>query len=137
MKRERKDKSFIKKPIYPGGKKAMREFIQRELKYPKKALDNKIEGVVRLRITIDKAGAVVKTQVMLHIGYGCDEEAERIARLFKFYVPKNRKIKVHFYKTVNISFKLQKKPAIKFVYKQKPAAEEESSSYDYTINLNA
>ena len=135
MKKEKRDKHFIKKPIYPGGSRAMKAFIRKELKYPKEALDNKIEGVVRVRYTIDKDGHVVKTKVLVHVGHGCDEEAERIVRLFKFHVPKNRKLKVHFHKTVNIRFKLPKKPTVKLVYEQKPAEKKKSTSYNYTINL--
>lgn len=113
----------------------MRAFIRSELKYPEEALDNKIEGVVRVRYTIDKDGKVVKTKVLVHVGHGCDEEAERIVKLFKFHVPKNRKLKVHFHKTVNIRFKLPKKPTVKLVYEQKSEKKESTSSYNYTINL--
>ena len=136
MKTERKDKHFIKKPIYPGGNKALKELIKQELKYPKEALEKKIEGVVRVRYTIDKNGKVTKTQVMVHLGHGCDEEAERVVKLFKYNVPKNRKIQVHFHKTINIRFKLPKKPEIKLVYEQKPKPSEESKplTYSYTIS---
>ena len=116
----------------------MKAFIARELKYPQEALDKKIEGVSRVRFTIDKNGNVTKTQVMVHLGHGCDEEAERVVKLFKFNVPKNRKINVHFHKTINIRFKLPKKPVIKLVYEQKektPSAKPGAPiTYNYTIN---
>ena len=118
MKKAKKDKNFIKKPIYPGGNKALKEFIKKELKYPAEALKNKIEGVVPVRYTINKKGKVVDTQVLLHLGHGCDEEAERIIRLLKFHVPKNRNIKVHFHKKLNIRFKLPKKQSLKIVYEK-------------------
>jgi protein TonB len=134
MKKEKKEKHFIHKPIYPGGNKAMKELVARELKYPKEALEHKIEGVVRVRYTIDKDGKVIKTQVIMHLGHGCDEEAERIVKLFKFTVPKNRKIKVHFHKTINIRFKLPKNPTLKVVYEQKASAPSSGNIYNYTIS---
>ncbi len=135
MKKEVKEKHFVKKPIYPGGKEAMKAFIKKNLKYPQQALEKGIEGVVRIRYTIDKNGNVVKTKVISKLGYGCDEEARRIVKLFKFHVPKNH-IKVTFHKNVNIRFKLKKKQKIKYVYKTTPASESNNSGYNYTIKIN-
>ena len=78
MQKERKDKHFIKKPIYPGGIKEMRALIGRELKYPSEALESKIEGTVYLRYNIDHKGNVTSSKVLSSLGHGCDEEAQRI-----------------------------------------------------------
>jgi len=64
MQKERKDKHFIKKPIYPGGLKAMRALIRKELKYPKEALESKIEGTVYLRYNIDYKGKVTSSKIL-------------------------------------------------------------------------
>ena len=157
MQKERKDKHFIKKPIYPGGLKAMRELIRKELKYPKEALEAKIEGTVYLRYEIDYKGKVISSKILSSLGYGCDEEAQRIVSKFKFEVPKGpRKLKVKFHKTIKINFKLPKqKPAapkliqpqqsitqIKYsikptAKKKKPESEpkEKSGGYTYTIDF--
>jgi len=108
LKKERKDKHFIKKPVYPGGLKAMREFIAEELKYPAEALEHRKEGIVRLKYDIDYKGNVFETHVLSGIGYGCDEEAERIVRKLKFNVDRTRKVKVVFHKNIQIKFKLPK-----------------------------
>ena len=63
MKKQRKPKHFIKKPVYPGGLKAMRKFISKELKYPKEALENKKEGIVRIKYDINYKGEVFDTYV--------------------------------------------------------------------------
>ena len=143
MKKERKDSSFIKKPIYPGGNKALKEFVAKELTYPQQALENKIEGVVPIRYTVNKKGVVTETKVLLHLGHGCDEEAERIVRLLKFNVPKNRNIKVNFYKTINIRFRLpQKIEAVNYVYTNETKKQTEKTpnqtqnDYSYTINIS-
>ena len=117
MKKERKPKHFIKRPVYPGGLKAMREFISKELKYPEEALELGKEGVVRIKYDIDYKGNVFDTHILSGMGYGCDEEAERIVRLLKFEVEKTRKVKVVFHKSIQIRFKL---PVVKKQKKKKP-----------------
>lgn len=115
MDKETRDKKFIRKPQYPGGDKAYRKFIYANLKYPKDALDNKVEGMVIIRYEINHKGKVVQAKVVSSLGHGCDEEALRIVKLFKFEIPKGpKKLRVIFHKTVRIRFKLPKsKPAPK------------------------
>lgn len=144
MKKEAKEKHFLKHPQYIGGKDAMREFIRTHLVYPEKAKEKHIEGKVRVRYTIDKHGAVIKTKVLTRLGYGCDEEAVRIVKLLKFHVPKNH-MKVIFHKTTTINFRLKKlkkqepqkqQPTqIQFVYTSKKETKDKgNSSYNYTIS---
>ena len=155
MQKERKDKHFIKKPIYPGGLKAMRELIKKELKYPKEALEAKIEGSVYLRYYIDHKGKVTSSKVLSSLGHGCDEEAQRIVKKFKFEVPKGpRKLRVKFHKSIRIHFRLPKeqpkkvnptpkKSSTKITYTiqpsskkiSKPTPEKKSNSYTYTIKF--
>ncbi len=115
-KKERKDDSFIKKPVYPGGTSAYRKFIKENLKYPKEALKNKTEGTVFLKYTINHKGVVTETKVLRGIGDGCDEEAQRILSLLKFEIPKGpRKLRVLFHQKTQITFRIPKQKA-------KPAA---------------
>ncbi|TVQ48053.1 MAG: energy transducer TonB [Saprospirales bacterium] len=136
--REAKDKHFLKKPIYEGGRQALFDFIKRNLKYPKEALKNKIEGVVIVRYTINKDGKVIKTEVKNSLGYGCDEEAQRVVKMLKFHVPKNRKLKVLFHKKIHIKFTLPKKKdapkKVEISYSsQKKDEQKPKTSYEYTI----
>lgn len=108
MHKERKGKHFIKNPFYEGGLKAMREFISQNKKYPKEALKEKIEGTVVIKYTINYKGKVIDTKVLKSLGYGCDEEAQRVIKLMKFEAPKNRGIKVKFFKNIQIHFRLPK-----------------------------
>ncbi len=136
--REAKDKHFLKKPIYEGGKEALFDFIKKNLKYPKEALKNKIEGVVIVRYTINRDGKVIKTEVKSSLGYGCDEEAQRVVKMLKFHVPKNRKLKVLFHKKIHIRFTLPKKKKttnkVEISYSsQKKEEQKPKTSYEYTI----
>jgi protein TonB len=138
MKKEKKDKNFIKKPMYPGGNAALKKFVKQELKYPKEALKYKIEGVVRLKYTINSVGNVIKSQVMISLGHGCDEEAQRVVEKLKFFVPKNRNIKVQFHKHINIPFKLPKpkKINVKYTVTKDDKANSTSNTKDQQTNYN-
>lgn len=135
MQKKTKEKHFIKKPIYIGGLKAMREFVAKEMKYPKKALENKIEGTVYLKYQVDYKGTVVSSKVLSSLGHGCDEEAKRIVSKMKFYVGKNpRKMKLKFSKTLKIHFRLPKtKVAPTPKQAQKPKANKVQRKIKYTI----
>ncbi len=67
-------------PEYPGGTKELYEFIAKNLVYPKPAVSASIQGTVTLKFVIEKDGSVGEVIVVDSIGYGCDEEAERLLR---------------------------------------------------------
>lgn len=146
MKKERKDKHFVKKPFYEGGLKALREFIGKHKKYPKKALEQKIEGTVYLRYTINYKGKVIDAKILSSLGHGCDKEAIRVVKLLKFKVQKNYTGKIKFFKTIQIHFKLPKekpatKPSSQITYnitsstskKTTPTKKDKGGGYSYTI----
>ena len=139
MNTPKKDKHFIHKPVYPGGPKALWAFIRENLRYPKEALENNLSGVVRLRYTINSKGVVIATQILHSLGQGCDEEAIRVIRMLRYYVPKHRKLKVKFNKTINITFKPPKKKTLKVTLSKKkteegkPADDNKKPGYEYTI----
>ncbi len=143
MKKGKKPKQFIQKPIYDGGPKAMREFIRQSLKFPKEAFQAKIEGTVRLRIRINYKGIVEHSNIIAGLGYGCDEEAKRVAELLTFKVPINRGVRAHFHKTLNFHFRLPKEKeteqTLQYTITKETKAKTEDSqankkSYDYSIN---
>lgn len=108
MQKERKDKSFIRRPTYPGGPKAMQEFLRQNLRYPEDAFKKGVEGTVSIRYEIDYKGNVTDVEVLTSVGHGCDEEAVRLAKLLKFDVPPTRKLKVTFHNTLKVHFRIQK-----------------------------
>jgi len=142
MKKPKTEKHFISKPSYPGGPKALWAFIRKNLRYPKEALENNISGIVRLRYTINGQGKITGTQIMHSLGYGCDEEASRVISMLKYHVPKQRKLKVKFHKTINVKFKPPVKKTLEVTFSKKKAdskekpKEKKKSGYEYTITLN-
>lgn len=128
MHKETKDKHFIQKPTYEGGQKAMKQFITENLKYPKDAFENKIEGTVFIDYKVDNKGIVVSAKVISGLGHGCDEEALRLVKLLKFNAPRNRKIRITFNKKIQIHFRLPKvKPA------PKPQFSQPTEGYNYVV----
>jgi len=138
MKKEARDKHFLHKPTYTGGSEAMKKFIYSNLRYPDSAITSKTEGIVQVKITIGHKGNVLDTQVLHSIGHGCDEEAVRIAKMLQFEVPKNRGLRVRFFKKINIQFKLHGMPGphhagLKVSYQVGSSTATASVSYSYTI----
>jgi protein TonB len=110
MKKERKADSFLQTPVYPGGDKAMRDFVSRHIQYPEVARLEKIEGTVRLRLDINHQGIVTAAKIVSSVGYGCDEEAQRVVKLLHFEVSRSRRVRSILHKTINIHFKLNAQP---------------------------
>lgn len=143
MHKERKDKHFIHKPTYPGGREALRAFIKENLRYPREAVEAKVEGTVSLKYTIDHKGSVIEVRVVSGLGHGCDEEAIRLAKLLKFQVPKTpKKRKVLFHKDLHVHFRLPKPGAAarttyQYTTPTKTPEQEpgKNSGYSYTITL--
>jgi TonB family protein len=102
----RKPESFIKNPIYPGGRKAMDEFIKSNMRYPEEAMANRIEGTVTVDYDVDALGKVILTKLKHGIGYGCDEEALRLVSMLQFSKKKYSGVRVVFHQTIGIHFRL-------------------------------
>lgn len=150
MERQKKAKHFLQQPDYPGGPKELTKFIYENLRYPAEALEAKVEGTVMIEYDIDFKGMVVDTRILQGLGYGCDEEADRVVRLLKFAVGRNRGVKVIFHKKAQIRFKIpapakiQPPPAqapnlqVNYVYTTPapaPAEQPKTGTYSYTITL--
>jgi len=101
-----KNKEFIKKATYPGGKEALRAFIKNNLRYPKEALKNKIEGSVLLKFKVRPTGSTFDIHVLSGIGHGCNKEAIRVVKELKYTGLLNRKIRVTTSKRITIKFRL-------------------------------
>jgi len=126
MKKSKQVKNFIQRPSYPGGRTAINELIKKNLRYPKKALEAKIEGKVKVQYSLNHKGEVIRAKVLKGLGHGCDEEAVRLVNLLRFDVPKNRGMKVTFNKTITINFKLPKQKT------PKPKPAKTTIQYQYT-----
>lgn len=124
MEKDRKKTKFVHQPEYPGGPKAITQFIYQHLKYPQAALEANIEGVVFIEYDIDHQGNVTATKILKSLGHGCDEEACRVVKMLKFDVQKTRGLNVLFHQKIKVQFK---KPKVQ------PPAPAQQMQLNYTI----
>ena len=68
-------------PAYIGGNAAMAEFLRKNLKYPQQASRANIQGRVFISFIVGSDGRIEDVKTLKGIGFGCDEEAERVIRL--------------------------------------------------------
>ncbi|MDB5128373.1 energy transducer TonB [Mucilaginibacter sp.] len=68
-------------PIYLNGEAAITRILIATTRYPAAARERNIQGRVIIGITIDENGVASNYRIKKAVGYGCDEEALRVAKL--------------------------------------------------------
>jgi TonB family protein len=61
-----------------GGRKAYKQYLESNLRYPQQALNNKVEGKVTVQFTVESSGKTTDFKILKGIGFGCDEEVVRL-----------------------------------------------------------
>lgn len=88
-----------------GGKKAYRNYLESNLRYPQVALENKVEGKVTVQFTVEPNGQLSDFRVVKSLGSGCDNEVIRLIKEGAKWTPTRRneepvkskaKVKVRF-----------------------------------------
>ena len=98
-----------KVPQFPGGDKAMMEFIVKNLIYPQEAIEERIQGNVHVRLSIDTEGKVSFDRVLGKPNKYLQEEAVRVIKLMPNWIPAERDgKKVSSYYIIPIRFELDK-----------------------------
>ncbi|ALL08445.1 hypothetical protein AQ505_25015 [Pedobacter sp. PACM 27299] len=100
-----------RQPSFPGGMANFYTYIKNNVKYPKEAYANKIEGKVFLSFVVEKDGKLTDIKVERKLGYGTDEEATRVLRESPKWDPgvlNNTIVRVKY--NIPISFSLSSSP---------------------------
>jgi TonB family protein len=134
VKKDKHKYHSIRKPNLLGGKIAFQKFLDENLKYPQQALENKAEGTAHVKCEIDDRGRVLNAKSIHQLGYGLDEEAERLCLLMHFENTTERGLKIKHTRTVKIPFVLPKQNTVTITYETKPSGNK-GGSYNYTVNL--
>lgn len=95
-------------PQYPGGEKAMMEYVANNVKYPQEAKDKEIQGRVFVSFVVEKDGSVSTVKVVRGIGGGCDEEAVRVIKSMPKWQPgkmKGEPVRVSYMMPINFKLK--------------------------------
>lgn len=94
-------------PEYAGGNAALAKFLQKNLRYPRNASDAGIGGKVYVQFVVGKDGNISNIDILKGLGFGCDEEAQRVIKLMPRWNPgkqSGRNVTVKF--TLPIVFQL-------------------------------
>lgn len=91
---------------FPGGINKARQFIANNVQYPDEAVEEGVNGTVRVKFTIEIDGSISNIQIVQKLGYGCDEEVIRVLKRMPRWTPAKLKGKyVRSYFTMPVSFR--------------------------------
>ncbi|WP_279120684.1 TonB family protein [Bacteroides acidifaciens] len=94
-------------PVYKGSKEERDKIIAENLKYPAEASLKQIEGVVLVQFVIGKKGNVSNFKVIRSIHPSLDEEALRVVKMLKKWIPgrhQGKPVSVRY--NIPVNFKL-------------------------------
>jgi len=74
-------------PSFPGGEKALLDFINTHLKYPPVAKENGVQGKVIIECIMEKDGTLTSCFINKNLNGGCGKEALRVVNLFPKMIP--------------------------------------------------
>jgi periplasmic protein TonB len=93
---------------FPGGAQGWSEYLQKNLKYPKKAIKKNIQGIVRVQFLVDKAGNISEVMALNDPGGGLAEESVRIIANGPKWRPAEQNGKKVIYRHIQaLTFKLE------------------------------
>lgn len=94
-------------PSFPGGEKALYEFLKSNLRYPEMALQNNIQGRVTVQFVVEKDGSIGEVKVVRGKDPDLDKEAVRVVKSMPKFIPgrmNGQAVRVWY--TLPVSFKL-------------------------------
>ncbi|UII30708.1 rhomboid family intramembrane serine protease [Fulvivirga ulvae] len=77
--------TFIPHPV--GGADAFQQYIASHKIYPLQARLNNVSGDLEVVFTVHTDGSISDVRFMNHLGYGCEEEAERLLKAGPEWIP--------------------------------------------------
>lgn len=72
---------------FPGGEKAMNDYVRTKLLYPKEANEKNIQGTVFIKFFVDTDGSIVNPSALTHLGGGLEELGIRIVKGMPNWLP--------------------------------------------------
>ena len=95
-------------PSFPGGMKAMMDYLKENTEYPAKAVKKKIQGRVIVQFTVDEKGRLSDIKVVKSVEPSLDAEAVRVVKSMPRWKPgmqNGKAVKVRY--TLPVTFRLQ------------------------------
>lgn len=95
-------------PAFPGGEKALKDYITKNTVYPKEARENSVEGVVTVSFTVAADGSLSDIKVVRLVDPDLEKEAIRVVTAMPAWTPaENQGVPVAAQTTVEIPFILE------------------------------
>lgn len=92
-------------PYFQGGYKALNKFLANNLKYPRQARENGVEGPVQVSFLLDEDGNVSSGRIVKSPGTELDEEALRLVGMMPKWTPAQKDGKpIAVWYTISIHF---------------------------------
>jgi protein TonB len=95
-------------PEFAGGTEALMRYLRNHLRYPSEALRAQAEGRVYVSFVVQADGTIADISVPKGLGFGLDEEAQRVVRQMPAWTPgqqAHHAVAVRF--TLPITFRIQ------------------------------
>lgn len=86
-------------PEFPGGDKALFNYLSKSIKYPPMAKDAGVQGIVYVTFVVEPDGNITNVSVLRGIGAGCDDEAVRVVKAMPKWKPgkqRGKSVRVQF-----------------------------------------
>lgn len=77
---------YVDSPQFPGGYQELLKFLNKNLKYPRKALIAKKEGKVFVEFFVDTNGNILNPKIVRSDSYLFDQEAIRLVKMMPKWV---------------------------------------------------
>lgn len=94
-------------PEFPGGMRALMEYLKKNLRYPKSCQQQKIQGRVIVQFMVEKDGSITEVQVLKSVHPEIDKEAVRCVNAMPKWKPgiqRDEPVRVRF--TLPLTFRL-------------------------------
>ena len=95
-------------PEFPGGNDALVQYLVKNVKYPKKAFKEQVQGTVKARFIVETDGSISGEEIVQTVSEECDKETLRVIKKMPGWNPgRQGGVAVAVYFTLPVSFKLK------------------------------
>ena len=95
-------------PGFIGGEEARLKFLQDNVKYPRSAIEMRIEGKVVVSFVVERDGSISDVKISRSVAQSLDEEAIRVAKLMPKWQPglqKGKAVRARFNMPITFTLK--------------------------------
>ena len=95
-------------PTFPGGDKALMDYLSNNIKYPAVAQENGVQGRVVISFVVEKDGSITDVKVARSVDPSLDKEATRVVKSMPRWIPGRQNgspVRVKY--NVPVAFRLQ------------------------------